>query len=98
MEIAVKNWTDEELMALPKDGYKRELLQGNIIMSPAGSEHGRISFLIAAAIDRHACQHRLGIVFDSSTGFRLTPDDLLSPDTAFVTRQDQSRPRHPWTD
>lgn len=86
MEIAVKNWTDEELMALPKDGYKRELLQGNIIMSPAGSEHGRISFLIAAAIDRHACQHRLGIVFDSSTGFRLTPDDLLSPDTAFVTR------------
>ena len=84
MDTAVKVWTDEELMALPQDGYKRELLQGEIIMSPAGSEHGRISFLVAAAIDRHASPHGLGVVFDSSTGFRLTPDELLSPDAAFV--------------
>ena len=88
METAVKVWTDEELLALPKDGYKRELLQGEIIMSPAGSEHGRISFLvaIAIAIDRHAMQHGLGVVFDSSTGFRLSPDDLLSPDAGFVVK------------
>ncbi|MEO5959270.1 MAG: Uma2 family endonuclease, partial [Opitutaceae bacterium] len=39
---------------------------------------------IAAAIDRHANWHRLGLVFDSSTGFRLTRDVLLSPDAAFV--------------
>jgi Uma2 family endonuclease len=86
MESAAKVWTDGELMALPKDGYKRELLHGEIIMSPAGSEHGRISFLIAAAIDRHASRHGLGLVLDSSTGFRLTPDDLLSPDAAFVAK------------
>lgn len=86
METAVKSWTDAELMALPKDGYKRELLQGEIIMSPAGSEHGRISFLVAAAIDRHASRLGLGLVLDSSTGFRLTPDDLLSPDAAFVSK------------
>ena len=86
MPTAFKVWTDEELMALPQDGHKRELLQGEIIMSPAGSEHGRISFLIAAAIDRHASQRGLGVVFDSSTGFRLSPDDLLSPDAAFVGR------------
>lgn len=73
-------------MALPKDGYKRELLQGEIIMSPAGSEHGRISFLVAAAIDRQATRLGLGLVFDSSTGFRLTPETLLSPDAAFVSK------------
>lgn len=84
METVGKVWTDEELMALPKDGYKRELLHGEIVMSPAGSEHGRISFLVAAAIGRHASRLHLGLVFDSSTGFRLTPDDLLSPDAAFV--------------
>ena len=33
--------TDEELMNLPKDGYKRELLDGEIVLSPAGSAHGR---------------------------------------------------------
>ncbi len=82
----VKSWTDAELMALPNDGYKRELLQGEIIMSPAGSEHGRISFLVAAAIDRHASRLGLGLVVDSSTGFRLTPDDLLSPDVGFISK------------
>ena len=86
METAVKTWTDDELMALPKDGYKRELLQGDIIMSPAGSEHGWICVRIVSELERHSRRHKLGAVFDSSTGFRLTPDDLLSPDAAFVAR------------
>ncbi|MSU48877.1 MAG: Uma2 family endonuclease [Opitutus sp.] len=86
METAVKVWTDEELMALPKDGCKRELLQGEIIKSPAGSEHGIISVAVCAELRAHARRHQLGAVFDSSTGFRLTPDDLLSPDAAFVSR------------
>ena len=55
-------------------------------MSPAGSEHGRISVIIVSELERHARQHRLGLVFDSSTGFRLTPEDLLSPDAAFVAK------------
>jgi Uma2 family endonuclease len=86
MPTAVKIWTDEELMALPKDGYKRELLQGDIILSPAGSEHGIICVAICAELRSFARRHKAGAVFDSSTGFRLTPDDLLSPDVAFVAR------------
>jgi Uma2 family endonuclease len=86
METAVKIWTDEGLMALPQDGCKRELLQGGIIMSPAGSEHGYIAYLILMAFGRHVQPPRLGLIFDSSTGFRLTPDDMLSPDVAFVAR------------
>jgi Uma2 family endonuclease len=84
METAVKIWTDEELMALPKDGFKRELLNGEIIMSPSGSEHGYISYLLLDALGRHARLNRLGLVFDSSTGFRLAPDEVLSPDIGFV--------------
>jgi Uma2 family endonuclease len=86
METTVKIWSDEELTALPKDGYKRELLEGEIIISPAGSEHGRISILLASEIERHARRNRLGVAFDSSTGFRLTPEDLLFPDVAFVAK------------
>jgi Uma2 family endonuclease len=85
MPTAVKIWTDEELMALPKDGYKRELLQGDIILSPGGAEHGLICARVAFELQQYACRQKLGAVFDSSTGFRLTPDDLLSPDAAFVT-------------
>lgn len=84
METAVKVWTDEELMALPADGCKRELLHGEIVMSPAGSEHGIIAVALCAELRAHARRHKLGAVFDSSTGFRLTRDDVLSPDAAFV--------------
>jgi Uma2 family endonuclease len=86
METTAKIWSDAELMAFPADGYKPELLQGEIIMSPHGSEHGRISIILASEIERHARRNRRGVVFDSSTGFRLTPEDLLSPDIAFVAK------------
>jgi Uma2 family endonuclease len=84
MKTAAKTWTDEELMALPKDGFKRELLNGEIIMSPAGSEHGYICYLLLEAVGGHVRAKRLGLVFDSSTGFRLGPDEVLSPDIGFV--------------
>lgn len=84
METVVKIWSDEELMALPRDGVKRELLKGEIIMSPTGSEHGHICYLLIDAIGRHLRPNRVGLVFDSSTGFRLGPDEVLSPDVAFV--------------
>src|SRR5579863_9614010 len=45
--------TDEELMDLPKDGYKRELLDGEIVMSPAGSAHGRKIMRFAANFANH---------------------------------------------
>jgi Uma2 family endonuclease len=87
METAVKIWTDAELMALPKDGAKRELLKGEIVLSPTGSEHGWIAVRITSALEHHVRHGRLGLVFDSSTGFRLTPDDLLTPDAAFVAKE-----------
>ena len=95
METAVKIWTDEELMALPTDGGKRELHNGEIIMSPAGSEHGHISVIIVAELERYIRQHRLGLVFDSSTGFRLDPEHCLSPDVAFVAKARLAGVRRP---
>src|SRR5258708_39665918 len=78
--------TDEELMALPKDGYKRELLNGEIVMSPARSEHGRQIMRFAATFASHVYQHELGEVFDGQTGFRRKSRDVLSPDISFIPR------------
>ena len=81
-----KTWTDEKLMALPKDGYKRELLDGEIVMSPAGSEHGRKIMRFSAALLPWVYDHNLGELFDGQTGFRMKSGDLLSPDISFVGR------------
>lgn len=79
-------WTDEQLENLPKDGYKYELLDGTLIMSPAHANHGSICMRIGALLLNFVQQNKLGEVYDSSTGFKLAPDLLLSPDVAFVSK------------
>ncbi len=81
-----KIWTDEELEALPRDGYKRELLDGEIIMSPVHANHGLVSMRMAVLLGNFIQHHKLGEVFNSSTGFRLSEKLLLSPDIAFVSK------------
>jgi Uma2 family endonuclease len=79
-------WTDEELEALPKDGYKYELLDGELIMSPAHARHGEICMRLGGLLLNFADRKGLGKIYDSSTGFRLAPDILLSPDVSFVSK------------
>ncbi len=82
--IARKYWTDEELLALSKDGYDKEIVDGEMVMSPAGSEHGAIIMAIAGPLHMYVTKKRLGKVLDGQTGCRMTSGDLLSPDVSFV--------------
>src|SRR4051812_33643926 len=71
-------WTDEELMALPEDGLKRELVNGEIVMSPAGANHGDIVTVMIIALGSFVYKFKLGRVFDGQTGFRMHSGDALS--------------------
>ncbi len=82
-----KEWTDEALMALPRDGQKYELLGGELVVSPTGFQHGYLASRLVSAITAFALKHRLGVVVDSSTGFRLKSGDCLSPDVSFVGKE-----------
>lgn len=76
--------SDDELLRLPKDGQKYELVDGEIRMSPAGARHGEISVRLTAALLAFVRRKRLGKVFDSSTGFRMPGGNVRSPDASFV--------------
>ncbi len=76
--------TEEDLLRTPEDGRKRELVDGRIRMSPAGSRHGEVCVNVILALGGFVKQHRLGHVFDSSTGFRLPGGNVRLPDVAFV--------------
>lgn len=80
-----RTWTEAELMALPRDGWKRELVDGEIVMSPAGAPHGRIIVELTRQVANHVKAHDLGHVFDSSTGCWMPSGNLRSPDMAFVS-------------
>lgn len=81
--------TDADLMRLPRDGHKYELVDGEIRVSPAGARHGQVSVQLVILIGSYVRQRRLGYVFDSRTGFRWAgrkpgPKNLRSPDVSFV--------------
>lgn len=56
-----------------------------IIMSPTGSESGKFNISLAAQVWNWNDRSKLGIVFDSSTGFKLSNGAVRSPDVSWVT-------------
>jgi Uma2 family endonuclease len=78
--------TEEELLKLPKDGYKRELVDGKVVVSPAGYRHGRVIVRLMTRLAAFADERQLGDVLESSTGFRLPSRNLRVPDISFVAR------------
>ncbi|MCO6453954.1 MAG: Uma2 family endonuclease, partial [Pirellulaceae bacterium] len=80
--------TAEQLAAMPADGKRYELVDGVLrMMSPAGSEHGRIASELLLQIGQHAKQHKLGRTYAAETGFLIQrdPDTVLAPDASFVS-------------
>jgi Uma2 family endonuclease len=76
--------TETALISLPRDGKKRELVQGELTVSPTGTAHGYVASKILVAISIHVSTPGLGIVLDSSTGFWMASGDCLSPDVSFI--------------
>jgi Uma2 family endonuclease len=88
--------TADELLALPDNGMRRELIDGELHEMPlSGGEHGYVSAKVAgrlsAFLDRHS--EVGGSLFATGTGFWLTrdPDTVRAPDVAYVreSRSDQ---------
>jgi Uma2 family endonuclease len=88
-EIAVKKiWTEAELQSLPEDGYLHEVVNGELIMSPKNDPyHGDICAELLTALRTFARKHRLGPVWDSSTGFWMYNRNCRAPDISFIRKE-----------
>src|SRR5947209_4499261 len=85
--VARKVWTESELASLPEDGYIREVVDGKLVMSPKNdSYHGQICSRLLAALVNFNRAHRLGVVWDSSTGFWMYNRNCRAPDISFIPR------------
>ena len=83
----VRRATEDDLRTTPRDGRKYELVDGQIVVSPAGTRHGLVSLRLAARLLRFVEANDLGYVLGSSTGFRLPGGNVRSPDASFVARE-----------
>ena len=82
--------TAEELLNMPDDGYRYELVRGELRkMAPAGYRHGKSAGKINGLLFVHVTANNLGTVPTAETGFLLAsdPDLVRVPDVAFVRRE-----------
>lgn len=86
--------TAAELLAMPDDGLLRELVDGEVwVTPPPGEEHGVVAARMLVRLGSHVFANDLGIVHAAETGFRISenPDTVLAPDAAFVSRERVAR-------
>jgi Uma2 family endonuclease len=90
MSIATSLTTAHDLLHLPDDGFRYELIDGALRkMTPAGSVHGFLSVEVAYRLSEHVRPNGLGRVFGAETGFRIRrdPDTVLAPDVSFIRKE-----------
>lgn len=83
---------EDDLMRMPDDGYRYELVEGELRqMPPTGYDHGRCTGNLSSLLAAHVREHKLGDVLAAETGFVIarTRDNRVTvraPDVAFVAR------------
>ncbi len=90
MTIATEKtiWTDEAFMALPDDGDRYEVVNGELIkMGNSGMEHGNLGTFLGGALEFYVRPRKLGATFDSSTAFKMKSGNKRSPDISFAAKE-----------
>ena len=87
--------TAEDLLNMPDDGYRHELIKGELLtMSPANDRHGAVTMKLSALLYNYVTPNDLGVLRAADTGFKLEsdPDTVLAPDIAFIARERAGTP------
>ena len=91
LTLEAADMSDEEFYTLCMDNpdlrIERNANGKIIIMPPTTSETGRRNSEIHLEIGIWNRKHKLGVTFDSSTGFKLPNGADRSPDTAWITNE-----------
>lgn len=88
MVIERQRMTAEDLLRLPDDGMRHELIDGELrTMAPAGGPHGDAAGTIHGHLSRFVYDHPVARVLAAETGFtvRQSPDRVRAPDVAVLS-------------
>jgi Uma2 family endonuclease len=86
-------WTAEMVRALPDDGKRHEVVDGELFVSPAPRlAHQAVVGRLFALLDAYVRQHKLGWVFMSPADIEFSPTTLVQPDVFVVPDTGAGRP------
>ena len=87
MTTKQKLMTADELLRLPEDGNRHELLRGVLLKKMApGYPHGVVVALTSYALSHYSISNDYGEIATGDTGYRLErgPDTVRAPDVAWI--------------
>lgn len=74
-------WTRERVLALPPDGKRYELIDGNLLVSPAARPRHQVAcFELALRIHPYVREHSLGMLLPLAADLAPEPGQLVQPD------------------
>jgi Uma2 family endonuclease len=92
------DWTADMAIALPYDGKRYEVLDGELVVTPAPSwVHQTAVEELHVLLRPYVAEHRLGWVKLSPADIVLSPRRLVQPDVFVVPRGEAGRPSA-WSD
>ncbi len=89
MAVEARRITADELLAMPDDSMRRELVLGELhVMMAPGFRHGRVAATVGGLLFAHAAKTGCGVTVAAETGFLLErdPDTVRAPDAAFIAK------------
>ena len=89
MTTTTRPVTAEELLLMPDDGYRHELIRGELKQRPlAGSYHGRLTSNVLILLWSYVRDIGLGHTYVAA-GYLISsdPDTVRAPDVAFISRE-----------
>src|ERR1043166_302422 len=90
-------WTREMVLALPDDGKRYELFDGELLVTPCPSHiHQRVVAAFLRRIEPYVLAHGLGEVIFSPADVPLDGEQVAQPDP-FVIPPPSARPPPAWT-
>lgn len=90
MATTARFMTAEELLEMPDDGFRYELVRGELVkLMGTGLGHACIADNCYWNFGDYVIRHNLGRVFTTQLGYRLAsgPDTVRIPDLAFIRRE-----------
>ena len=77
--------TLQDLLNTPKNGNKYELVDGEIVVSPAGMRHSEVAINIGGLIWEFLQKNPIGKVYASDVGIAFPNGNVRSPDVTYVS-------------
>jgi len=98
MPTSSTQWTAERVRALPDDGNRYEVIDGELFVTPAPSwEHQRAALAMAQRIRSYLVDQPLGDVYIAPADVEFRYDRMVEPDLFVVPLVEGRRPRT-WED